>query len=307
MATMESVLITGANAGLGREAARQLALSGVERIYLGCRNKDRANEAKRSLEEVTNEALFEILLIDVSKPDSVRSAVASLPEPIDAVIMNAGGMGGTTPGELTADGVTQQFAANVLGHVVLVDELIKAERLSKVAIYAGSEASRGEPKMRIKRPALATSSVEEFKTIADGTFWGEDFDGMAGYAMVKYVAALWMSSAARENPGIRFVTVSPGGTSGTNGMDDLPGLQRFMFKHIGTRVMPLFGMMHGVDEGADRYLQVLTDEQYTSGKFYASKPSKGTGPLVEQETIFEDLANETIQDNASEAVHSFID
>ena len=43
--------------------------------------------------------------MDVSNPNSVRSAVAGLNEPIDALIMNAGGMGGKSPMDVTTDGV----------------------------------------------------------------------------------------------------------------------------------------------------------------------------------------------------------
>jgi NAD(P)-dependent dehydrogenase (short-subunit alcohol dehydrogenase family) len=45
---LKSVLITGTNGGLGKETARQLALQdGIERIYLGCRNEEKAKAAKR--------------------------------------------------------------------------------------------------------------------------------------------------------------------------------------------------------------------------------------------------------------------
>ena len=45
---MKSILITGANAGLGKESTRQFVLQeGVERIYLGCRNLYKASDAKR--------------------------------------------------------------------------------------------------------------------------------------------------------------------------------------------------------------------------------------------------------------------
>ncbi len=48
--------------------------------------------------------------------------------------------------------VTSLFAANVLGHVVLLDELIKAKKLNKVALYAGSEGARGVEEMGMKQP-----------------------------------------------------------------------------------------------------------------------------------------------------------
>ena len=50
----KTVLITGANAGLGKEVARQLALRPeIARIYLACRNKDRAIAAQAGLEATT--------------------------------------------------------------------------------------------------------------------------------------------------------------------------------------------------------------------------------------------------------------
>ena len=80
---IKTVLITGANSGLGKESARQLALQeGIEKIYLGCRSKEKAIEAKQSLETSTGKSIFEIVLMDVSKPDSVRKAVDSLDEAI---------------------------------------------------------------------------------------------------------------------------------------------------------------------------------------------------------------------------------
>jgi len=90
---VKSVLITGANGGLGKECARQLALlDETEKIYLGCRNEEKAKAAKQSLEESTGKSIFEIVLVDVSNLDSVRSAVKSLNDPIDALVMNAGGV-----------------------------------------------------------------------------------------------------------------------------------------------------------------------------------------------------------------------
>ncbi len=51
---------------------------------------------------------------------------------------------------LTADGATNMFAQNVLGHVVLLEALLAEDRLGEVAVFAGSEAARGLPKMGIE-------------------------------------------------------------------------------------------------------------------------------------------------------------
>ncbi len=304
----KSILITGANSGLGKESARQLAMiKGTEKIYLACRNLSKAEEAKQSLEESTGKFIFEIVIVDVSNPDSVTSAVARLENPIDALIMNAGGMGGKNPMQLTSQGVTSLFAHNLLGHVILLDELIKTKKLTRVALYAGSEGARGVEQMKMNRPALKTSSANEFASVIDGSFFNKDMDPMEAYGYVKYMAALWMSAVARKNPNLRVLTMSPGFTSGTAVMNDLPPAKRLMFKYIMLPIVaPLKGMVHKVEKGAKRFVEGINDESYASGVFYASKANKLVGTVVDQSTLFPDLKNATFQNNASEAIHRFI-
>ena len=304
----KSILITGANAGIGKDTARQLAMiNKTEKIYLACRNEGKAKAAKKSLEESTGRSIFEIVLMDVSNPDSVRRAVGTINEPIDALIMNAGGMGGKIPEKITQDGVTNMFAANVLGHVVLVDELLKADKLNNVALYASSEAVRGIKKMGIKPPELKTSSVEDFKSVIDGSLFGSKIDVMEAYAHVKYTATQWMSAQARKHGNIKFISLSPGGTKGTEVMNDMPGFMRFMYKYIAMPIlMPLMGMAHSLETGAKRFVDGINNDSLQSGVFYGSKASVLTGPIIDQSSIFPDLKNETFQDNADEAIHWFI-
>ena len=159
--------------------------------------------------------------------------------------------------------------------------------------------------MRVKRSALTTHSVDEFASIADGSFFAKD-DPMISMAHVKYVGNLWMSSLARDNPNIRFVTVSPGGTGGTGAVDNAPFLMGLFFKYIAMPIMPLFGIMHGLEVGAKRYVDVLTDDRFLTGHFYASPAGESTGPLVDQVGQFADLEDPTIQDNAAVAVRRFL-
>ena len=130
---------------------------------------------------------------------------------------------------------------------------------------------------------------------------------MVAYGYVKYIAALWMSAMARKHSAIRFVTVSPGGTSGTNAAEDAPAWVRFLFtSYFGTKLMSTFGLLHDLEDGAKRYVDVVVDPTFKSDVFYASEKYIVTGPLVDQSTISEGFGNETFQDNADAALNSFI-
>eukprot|EP00931_Biecheleriopsis_adriatica_P116630 TRINITY_DN92252_c0_g1_i1.p1 TRINITY_DN92252_c0_g1~~TRINITY_DN92252_c0_g1_i1.p1 ORF type:complete len:316 (+),score=43.26 TRINITY_DN92252_c0_g1_i1:67-1014(+) len=308
------ILITGANIGLGFECARQLAyVDGVKKILLACRNEDKAAAAKRSLQQLTNTHKFEIIAMDVSNLGSVKKAVEKLNQDetvIDGIVLNAGGGGGSDPKGLTVDGVTNSMAVNVLGHVLLVDELVNSKRISEHAasiVYSGSESARGVPAMSLKPPKLESGSVEEFMSICNGSFFPKDAGNDPKYlgAFAKFVGALWMSSMARKYPNIRFVTMSPGATTGTAVRRDLPCYKRML---VGTilKCLSLKGKAHSLEVGAKRYVDALLDHAtYQSGIFYASKVGL-SGEVGDQSELLDYFSNHAFQDNANDAIHNFL-
>jgi NAD(P)-dependent dehydrogenase (short-subunit alcohol dehydrogenase family) len=300
----KTALITGANVGLGKEIARQLgSRPEFARIYLACRNQDRATTAKAELEAATGRRIFDIVLMDVADPGSVRAGLAGVDGSIDALVMNAGGMGGKTPMAVTTDGATYMFAQNVLGHVVLLEALLTEDRLGEVAVFAGSEAARGIPKMGFKRPSFASNSVDELATVIDGSYFADRKpDVNLAYGQAKLIGALWMAYLARQYPDRRFITVSPGNTTGTQAPNDLALPLRLAAKYV----MPHLGISHELDAGAKRLVDGVTDPKLSSGTFYASVAGKMKGPMVDQTDIFPDLANASFQDHANEAIHRFI-
>ena len=299
----KTVLITGANVGIGKEIARQLASRPIARIYLACRNRDRATTAKAELEAATGRRIFDIVLMDVADPGSVRAGLAGVNGSIDALVMNAGGMGGKTPMAVTADGATYMFAQNVLGHVVLLEALLTEDRLGEVAVFAGSEAARGIPKMGFKRPSFASNSADELATVIDGSYFADRKpDVNLAYGQAKLIGILWMAYLARQYPDRRFVSVSPGNTTGTQAPNDLALPLRMAAKYV----MPHLGISHELDVGAKRFVDGVTDPNLSSGTFYASAAGKMKGPMVDQTDIFPDLANASFQDHANEAIHRFI-
>lgn len=148
--------------------------------------------------------------------------------------------------------------------------------------------------------------------IADGSRFPpkeQDFNGM--YPITKFVATLWMGAMARKGSSqkIRFVTMSPGMTSGTNVADKAPAIQQFLFKWVLYPVFHLLGKAHGPEIGAKRYLDALLDEKsetYQTGRFYATKGPMASGEVGDQETFTDVFYNKDYQDNANAAVHKFI-
>lgn len=304
-----SVLITGANSGLGFEAARQFAeKDGISRIVLACRHKKRAEEALRQLEDSTGKDIFEILLVDVGDVESCCQAVDNLDTPVDAIILNAGGGGGTTPTQLTKDGVMFIFAINVLGHVQFTNHLIKKNKLSTggSVMYVASFAARGSPEVGAGRPPIQKGSIEEWTSVVNGEKFAENKNYTDIYGSVKLMGALWTMSMAREHTDKRFITVDPGMARGTSGTASLPWHQRWVMDSA-MWVMQKLGKAHSVDVGAKRYVDVLLNsDEFKTGAWWGSK--KGlTGPLANQVDHWpEIIGSQSAQDNANTVINQFL-
>jgi NAD(P)-dependent dehydrogenase (short-subunit alcohol dehydrogenase family) len=246
--------------------------------------------------------------MDLTDLDSVRSALNALDGPLHSVVMNAGGTGGPTPLALTADGVTHVFGSNVLGHVVLLENLLAAGSLTNTAVLVGSEAARGVRMMRMPRPTFTNHSVEEFASVIDGSYFEQHkFNAFLAYGQVKYLGPLWMSALARRHPELRLLTVSPGNTAGTDALRDMGSVTRAMMNHVMLPyVLPALGVGHQLEKGAKRLADGVTDDRLRSGVFYASRPGKVVGPLVDQSEIVADFKDPAIQQHAYEAIHRFV-
>ncbi len=123
--TGKVALVTGANSGIGLEAARVLAACGA-RVVLGCRNDDKA---ARAVEEIRAARLLgevEALQLDLASLTSVREAALRLQasqDRLDLLINNAGIM--AVPAGRTAEGFELQFGTNHLGHFALTGLLLE--------------------------------------------------------------------------------------------------------------------------------------------------------------------------------------
>lgn len=126
-----TVIVTGANAGLGRATSLMLAEGGA-RVVMVCRDREKGEEARKAVASVAS-LEPELLVADLSSLASVGELAATWlgwEEPLDVLVNNAGVM----PPEmvLTEEGFELTFATNVLGPYLL-------SRLLMPSLEAGSD------------------------------------------------------------------------------------------------------------------------------------------------------------------------
>lgn len=121
--TGKTIFITGANTGIGFEAAKVFAGKGA-RVLLGSRNPEKGKDALSRIADAHPGADVTLVEIDLSDLNSVREAAAVVAqEPsLDVLVNNAGVM--WNPKTTTANGFESQFGINHLGHFALTGLLL---------------------------------------------------------------------------------------------------------------------------------------------------------------------------------------
>ena len=116
-------LVTGANTGLGYEAAKVLAARGG-RVLLGCRSEDKATAAMDNIRSSISDADLCFIPLDQGDLASVAEAALLVAEEdrLDVLVNNAGIM--MPPLQHTTDGFESQFGVNHLGTFALTSHLL---------------------------------------------------------------------------------------------------------------------------------------------------------------------------------------
>ena len=127
----KTVIVTGANTGIGRETALDLADRGA-RVILACRNLDKAQAAAEKIRKETGSDKVIVKELDLASLKSVRNFaedVHQTEDRLDILINNAGIM--RCPYWTTEDGFEMQFGVNHLGHFLLTNLLLDMLERSK--------------------------------------------------------------------------------------------------------------------------------------------------------------------------------
>ncbi|KRT85312.1 dehydrogenase, partial [Oryctes borbonicus] len=141
------IIVTGANTGIGKETACELAKRGAK-VYMACRDMRRCEKAREEIVLETKNKYVYCRKCDLSSLESIKEfANTFLKEQnrLDVLINNAGVM--RTPNSKTRDGFEMQLGVNHLGHFYLTNLLLdrlKASVPSRIINVSSVAHKRGE-------------------------------------------------------------------------------------------------------------------------------------------------------------------
>jgi NAD(P)-dependent dehydrogenase (short-subunit alcohol dehydrogenase family) len=141
---MRTVIITGANVGIGFATAKFIAANPDWHVVLACRSESKANAAIDGIKSAHPSARVSFMPLDLLALASVRQFAESLDTakvpPIGGLILNAGGINMRAKGsELTDDGFECTFQLNFLGHFLLANLVVPRMTAPARIIFVSSD------------------------------------------------------------------------------------------------------------------------------------------------------------------------
>ena len=248
----KTALVTGANSGIGYQAAMELARHGAH-VLLGCRSVVKGQAALERLLREAPGASAEVVELDMASLASIRAFAAGFAArgvALDLLINNAGVMA-LPVRELTADGFERQFGTNHLGHFALTGLLV-AQLLSAPAPRVVTVASLAHREGKIEFDNLQSErSYEPWKAY-----------GASKLANILFAKELDRRARAAQS-GLLSLAVHPG-VSITNIFANGPGTKSL--KAILVKVLAPV-MMQKDDAGALPTLYAATSSDAKGGEY----------------------------------------
>jgi NAD(P)-dependent dehydrogenase (short-subunit alcohol dehydrogenase family) len=166
--TGRTFVVTGANSGIGVEAARGLVERGAHVVF-AVRDTAKGEKAATGLAGSGSTSVVELDLSDVDQVEGCAETLLDRHDNLSALICNAGVMGG--PFLLTPQGFERQMATNHLGHVALVAALwpLLHASASRVVLVSSGEARGGQLSPQTTREQLLNPTPYDGKQVYRNT------------------------------------------------------------------------------------------------------------------------------------------
>ncbi|ELT98831.1 hypothetical protein CAPTEDRAFT_161927 [Capitella teleta] len=250
----KSYMITGANSGLGKETAIELAKRGGT-VHMVCRNKERGEVALQEIKKDSSNEKVHLHVVDMSKPrDILKFALDFIEsgEQLNVLVNNAGCM--VNQRELTEDGFEKNFATNTLGTHILTTTMIPLLQKSQAARVI-IVSSGGMLVQKLNGKDL------QFEQLSP-------FDGTMAYAQNKRQQIVMTETYSKLWPDIHFSSMHPG-------WSDTPAVQQSMPDFHAK----MKDKLRSIPQGADTIVWLCISEaalQRASGLFFQDRQPVNT-------------------------------
>ncbi|XP_039651499.1 retinol dehydrogenase 13 [Perca fluviatilis] len=258
----KTVLITGANTGIGKETALDMAQRGA-RVILACRDMTRARIAADDIRQQSGNGNVVVKKLDLASLQSVRDLAKDVlenEERLDILINNAGIM--MCPKWKTEDGFEMQFGVNHLGHFLLTNcllDLLKKSTPSRIVIVSSLAHEKG-------------------RIHFDDINLDKNYQREVSYRQSKLANVLFCRELASrlQDTGVTVYSLHPGVIRTELGRHLFPTLALWQ-RIIAT---PFFMLIKSPWEGAQTSIYCAVDESQAnvSGLYYSDCASKTPAP-----------------------------
>ncbi|XP_031603284.1 retinol dehydrogenase 11-like isoform X1 [Oreochromis aureus] len=258
----KTVLITGANTGIGKETAVDMARRGA-RVILACRDMEKANKAAEEVKKRSGNDSVIVRKLDLASLQSIRQLakdVLASEERLDVLINNAGIM--SCPKWKTEDGFEMQFGVNHLGHFLLTNcllDLLKKSSPSRIVNVSSLAHERGQ---------IYFDDINQDK----------DYQPWRSYAQSKLANVLFTRELANrlQGTGVTAYSLHPGVIHTELGRHFWPTVP--LWKRV--FYMPLVFFVKNPTEGAQTTIYCAVEEslQNESGLYYSDCAPKTAAP-----------------------------
>ena len=178
-------MITGANSGIGKAAAIQIAQQGYH-VIMGCRSQERGEVALQEIREKIDSDSIDLMIVDLSLQESIKELAQRFRQKydtLDVLIHNAAIFDITQKQtQYTSEDVESIWATNHLGPVLLTEQLLdplKNSDQGRVITIAskgliakpGLKVDLNDPEFRMKKFSVANAYYQSKRAQVMYTYW----------------------------------------------------------------------------------------------------------------------------------------
>jgi NAD(P)-dependent dehydrogenase (short-subunit alcohol dehydrogenase family) len=266
---MESIIITGANSGIGYECAWHLAsMAPNQQVILACRNTQAGNEALRKIKAQTGHGHLVCLALDLGDWQSIRdfaAAFSTLPEVRIAALINNAGLQKVGKISYTKDGLEETFGVNHLGPLYLT--LLLLPYLSEHARITFTASGTHDPKQKTGMPAPKFQSARLLAFPENSTDTALSI-GQQRYTTSKLCNVLTVYELQRRlaHTHIHVNAFDPGLVPGTGLAKNYPPVLKFLFNNVFKVMRLLHPNVHTAKKSGMRLANLAYGAAYQNAK-----------------------------------------